>query len=172
MQGTSDTRIQTGDVAHDSVDAGNPVKTGGIARDLAESPTAVAKGDRVDASYDRHGRPFVSPGHPNTTRYHVQRTASGTTTNGIAAPGAGKRIVITAFSIYNDIDSGATSQGKIAFNTGDDVVNHQGIAKGSGIVEANGGAALAIGGDNLGVNVTTDATANVDFHVTYYVMDG
>jgi hypothetical protein len=43
----------SGDTAHDSVDAGNPVKIGGYAS--AAQPTAVATGDRVNAWLSRTG---------------------------------------------------------------------------------------------------------------------
>jgi hypothetical protein len=46
-----------GDVAHDAVDSGNPIKVGGKAASAA--PTAVAAGDRVNAYFDTAGRLFV-----------------------------------------------------------------------------------------------------------------
>ncbi len=57
-----------GNVAHDASDQGNPLKIGGIARDLAETTTAVAKDDRVDASFTRDGRMLVETGHPDASR--------------------------------------------------------------------------------------------------------
>jgi len=54
---TLDRRILTsesGDVAHDGVDAGEPVKVGGKA--LTAEPTAVAANDRVNAMFDIYGR--------------------------------------------------------------------------------------------------------------------
>jgi hypothetical protein len=42
-----------GSTAHDSVDAGNPIKIGGKAS--TSEPAAVANGDRVDAYYDANG---------------------------------------------------------------------------------------------------------------------
>lgn len=44
----------TGNVAHDGVDSGNPVKVGAVAR--TAPPTAVAAGDRVDLLADIYGR--------------------------------------------------------------------------------------------------------------------
>lgn len=44
----------TGNIAHDGVDSGNPVKVGGKANTTA--PTAVAAGDRVDVWMDTQGR--------------------------------------------------------------------------------------------------------------------
>jgi len=45
-----------GDRAHDATDSGNPVKIGGKATDPTSMPTAVASGDRVNASFDLYGR--------------------------------------------------------------------------------------------------------------------
>lgn len=47
-----------GDVAHDAVDSGSPVKTGGQARTTL--PTAVADADRVNFIADKHGRQVVT----------------------------------------------------------------------------------------------------------------
>lgn len=49
-----------GDVAHDAVDAGSPLKVGGKTPTLATGyPTAVAQGDRVNAWFDSWGRLLV-----------------------------------------------------------------------------------------------------------------
>ena len=50
---------QGGDVAHDSVDSGNPVKIGGKAVTNTTVPTAVAAGDRVQAWFDQQGAQAV-----------------------------------------------------------------------------------------------------------------
>ena len=47
-----------GDVAHDSVDSGNPVKIGLVAETTLANP--VANGDRTNAVGDAHGRQLVS----------------------------------------------------------------------------------------------------------------
>ncbi len=44
----------TGDVAHDEIDAGEPVKIGG--KGLTSKPSAVANNDRVNAYFDEFGR--------------------------------------------------------------------------------------------------------------------
>lgn len=49
----------TGDIAHDAVDAGRPVKIGGRAVDPVLLPPDVAAGDRVNALFDLKGRLFV-----------------------------------------------------------------------------------------------------------------
>lgn len=54
----SDGASVSGDVAHDAVDAGEPVKVGGYASSTA--PTAVAGADRVNAWFDLNGRQQVT----------------------------------------------------------------------------------------------------------------
>jgi hypothetical protein len=51
-----------GNVAHDAVDSGNPVKIGGKAADPTSMPSAVAAADRVNAVYDLSGRAVVTQG--------------------------------------------------------------------------------------------------------------
>ena len=53
----SDGASVSGDVAHDSPDAGEPIKLGGKARQT--NPTAVADADRTDAMFDDLGRQVV-----------------------------------------------------------------------------------------------------------------
>lgn len=47
-------RMSVGNIAHDGVDAGAPIKIGGKAR--TAPPTAVAASDRVDAMFDIYGK--------------------------------------------------------------------------------------------------------------------
>jgi len=53
---TAGSSAAIGDVAHDAVDSGNPVKIGGYATDPTSMPTAVASGDRVNTTNDLQGR--------------------------------------------------------------------------------------------------------------------
>lgn len=50
-----------GNVAHDGVDAGSPLKIGGKAFTLASTPAAVASLDRVDAAFSLKGAQYVIP---------------------------------------------------------------------------------------------------------------
>lgn len=75
----------TGNVAHDAVDSGNPVKLGGHAR-TGDPQTAVANADRVDAWFDASGRLVVSLDRPPAVAaadefgpYYENVTASGDT---------------------------------------------------------------------------------------------
>ena len=63
--------VVAGDVANDSVDSGSPLKVGGVA--ATSLPTAVANGDRVNATFSKTGAQIVHSalreqlGHQQTT---------------------------------------------------------------------------------------------------------
>lgn len=54
LTGTDGAPLVGGNIAHDAVDSGNPLKLGGKA--ASSLPAAVAAGDRVDAYFDLNGR--------------------------------------------------------------------------------------------------------------------
>lgn len=64
-----------GDVAHDAVDSGNPIKIGGAA-DTTDTD-AVANGDRVNAHFDQYGSIGVFISQRNNQSRHVILAASG-----------------------------------------------------------------------------------------------
>jgi hypothetical protein len=90
-----------GNVAHDAVDSGNPVKIGAVAR--TTNPTPVADGDRSDIMCDDYGRIVVIN---NNTRDQTikQYTAVNSTTETtiLAAGGAGVFHDITSFTFNCD----------------------------------------------------------------------
>lgn len=83
-----------GDVAHDAVDSGNPIKIGGQAR--TTNPTAVADADRVNAMFDKVGRHVTILGHVRelTGSQNTTITSSTAETTIVTAGGAG---------VFNDI---------------------------------------------------------------------
>lgn len=88
--GASDGASVSGDVAHDAVDAGEPVKIGGKAR--TANPTAVAANDRVDAFFDDVGRQVTLNGVPRDLLVSptiVTITSSTAETTALAAGGSG-----------------------------------------------------------------------------------
>lgn len=95
------TATMTGNVANDAADSGNPVKTGGRAR--TTNITAVASDDRVDAIHDAQGRRVVAPySIPEALVRGVSAQITGTSdTAVIAAQGAGVRIYVTHFLVFN-----------------------------------------------------------------------
>lgn len=85
-----------GDVAHDGVDSGNPVKVGGKASGAL--PTAVAAADRTDSYLDREGRQIVRPwGAGDWTQVH-EPAANVQATTSKAAGAAGVRHVCTGIT--------------------------------------------------------------------------
>lgn len=87
------TTLTGGGVAHDGVDAGNPIKIGGRADTTFQ--TAVADADRVDALFDVYGALFTRDDHPNKWSYHENSSSALTDTSVQSAPGAGLSIHVT-----------------------------------------------------------------------------
>lgn len=77
-----------GDVAHDGVDAGNPVKYGGKA--ATAPPAAVSAADRVNAQFDIYGKQVVLSGGLREDRANQQTSVSTTT----------ETVVVTADATY------------------------------------------------------------------------
>jgi len=100
--GASDGASVSGDVAHDSADAGEPVKIGGKA--VSAEPTAVTANDRVNSIFDLVGKQIVLPyANPENFVSGVITSAITDTTSTllIAAPAAGLRNYITQITISN-----------------------------------------------------------------------
>lgn len=103
----SDGASVSGDVAHDSPDAGEPVKVGGkaYAFDGTVPQTAVAEADRVNAIFDLTGRQYVCDIHPNFWSASVDYASAQTNATVVAAPGAGS-LFITDIVISNGATAG------------------------------------------------------------------
>ena len=93
-----------GNVAHDAVDADNPVKVGG--RALTTLPTAVATGDRVDAIYTTQGAATVA-GVDGTTPRAVAVNASGQLEVDISAQQSGDITIADGGNVISVDDGGA-----------------------------------------------------------------
>ena len=87
-----------GNVAHSGVDAGNPIKIGGLAN--ANEQTAVADADRVDAWFDPIGRQVCLLGHASPEA-PVTANGSAAGVSVIAAPGASLSLYICKGSLHN-----------------------------------------------------------------------
>lgn len=92
----------TGDVASDSADAGNPVKVGGVATANLAGATMVAAADRVNFMAGLDGVQITRPqcNLEDITRGNASNT-DGSSTQVIAAPGAGLRLYITSVTVTN-----------------------------------------------------------------------
>lgn len=159
-----------GDVAHDAVDSGNPVKVGGRAVAHGSSPAAVAAGDRTDWIFNRHGVPFVVGGHPNVVATGIRvAAADGAQSNvAIATVSAGMRIVATRVSAKVDGDTTAKPNVTVGFaaatlatpstTAGAGVLaDFLGITAGGGMVEGHGAGILGIGADGEDLRYTCES---------------
>lgn len=88
---------------------------------------------------------------------------------------AGQRFVVTAVEVFCDNATSVDVQCLLEFDAATDVriVEHPGIAPGSGFVLGNGAHALAIGGDGEDLLVTTTVATNgsVCVHVVGYLIE-
>jgi hypothetical protein len=99
--GASDGASVSGDVAHDSPDAGEPVKIGAKAYspDGTTPGTAVAEADRTHLKTDLDGRLYISRADPVAFHYHDDDAAAVTTDGTLKAdPGDGFAVFITNIS--------------------------------------------------------------------------
>lgn len=106
--GASDGASVSGDVAHDTADAGEPVKIGMKAYELdgTEPQTKVAEADRVNAISDLVGRQYVATEHPRFWHVSVDYASAQTNASIKASPGAGLALYITDISISNGATAG------------------------------------------------------------------
>lgn len=99
---TKGNTMQVGNIAHDGVDAGNPVKIGGKA--VSAEPAAVSAADRANFITDLVGKLIVLPyANPeNFVSGAITSAMTGTTTTSlIAAPASGLRNYITTIICSN-----------------------------------------------------------------------
>lgn len=176
----SDGASISGDVAHDSVDAGEPAKIGGKALDVGASPT-VAANDRTNATFLRNGVQLVLGGDPNIISKNLNVTdADGAQTDvALVTVAAGTAIVVTKVSAM--LDSATTATGGVAVRIGFGTANtpaadsagiilaHPGISAGSGVVEGSGNGIIGIGASNEDLRLTCEdpTGGNLDILVTY-----
>ena len=179
----SDGASVSGDVAHDSADAGEPVKVGFKAVALKANPTEVAANDRSNWIGDVSGVPFVLPGHPNILSQSLQVTdGDGAQTDAaIITAGANVAIVVTKVSVMADNANTVDVSVRIGFGTANTpaadaaqvLLFHPGIAAGSGVVEGSGSGILGIGASGEDVRVTCEdpVTGSINIIVTYFTTD-
>jgi hypothetical protein len=167
-----------GNIAHDGVDAGNPILQGMRAIAHGANPTAVAAADRTVAYSNRAGIPFVIGGHMNSITIEAAYTGAQTDT-AIVTIATGLKIVVTAIAVICDKANTVNVGYRVGFGTANTptttgvVSTHPGVAAGSGVVEGNGGGILGIGADNedLRITCTVPTTGSIRVKVTYYTIE-
>lgn len=179
----SDGASVTGDVAHDGVDAGEPVKIGFKAVAHGANPGAVAAADRTDAYANRHGVQFVIGGHPNVLTKELNITAAdgAQTDTALVTVGSGAKVIVTMIQAMCDKANSVDVGYRIGFGTANTpaadsagiVSSHPGVAAGSGVVAGNGGGIIGCGGDNEDLRLTCEVPTSgaINFIVTYYTIE-
>jgi hypothetical protein len=167
-----------GNIAHDGVDAGNPVKVGGKAVAHSSNPTAVAAADRTDWIFNRHGIPFMIGGHPNVITIEAAYTAAQTDT-ALVTISTGSKIVVTQVQVIADAANTVKPQARVGFGTANTptttgvVLTHPGIPAGGGVSRGNGSGIIGIGADNEDLRVTcaVPTTGSLRVIATYYTIE-
>lgn len=176
-----------GDVAHDGVDSGNPVKVGAKAVAHGANPTAVAAADRTDLYANRAGIQFTIGGHPNAKSATYITTAAGTDDNVMAAIAAGLKYAVTRITITLDeattvgvacrLGFGATTVPALGASQADAVddilVYHPGIVPGGGLTIGDGSGILGVGGDGAELRITNEVptSGTLAVTVTYFTIE-
>lgn len=174
-----------GNVAHDGVDSGNPVKLGAKAVAHGSNPAAVAAADRTDLYANRAGVLFTIGGHPNATTLEYRWTTAQTD-DALVTVSAGTKIVVTRVTVTVDeattvgvgfrLGFGTSTLATLATdgNTAAGIlVAHGGLVPGGGITVGDGSGILGVGADNEDLRITTDAATNGDArcYITYYTIE-
>lgn len=179
----SDGASVSGDVAHDTADAGEPVKMGAKAIAHGADPTAVAANDRTNLHANRDGILFTIGGHPNilTASINVTDADGAQTDTALITVSAGTIIVVTEIDVNTDNANTGDVAVRIGFGTANTpandaaglLVNAQGLDGGTGIVKGNGSGILGIGADGSDLRLTCEdpAGGSVDVVVTYFLIE-
>ena len=185
---TTGTNTQ-GNIAHNSSDAGNPVKIGAKAIAHGTNPTAVAAASRTDLYSNRAGVLFTIGGHPNIitrTAYISAATGAQTDATIVGTIATGTKVAVTSVAVT--VDSAVTATGGVAVKLGFGattipadsatgangiLLDHKGIAAGSGVVLGNGAGLLGIGADGEELRLTCESPTGGGLSVTfsYYTIE-
>jgi len=174
----SDGASISGDIAHDTADAGEPVKIGYKAIAHGANPTAVAANDRSDSYSNRHGIPWVLGGHPNIVTVRANYTAAQTDTAIVTIAG-GLKIVVTRCSVTAHNANSVNTTVVIGFGavntptTTGVILAHPGIAAGSGVVEGSGSGMLGVGADGEDLRITSSVPTggSIDVVTSYFTIE-
>ena len=183
----SDGASVSGDVAHDTADAGEPVKIGARALAHGANPTAVAADDRTNLYANRAGVLFTIGGHPNAKSAVYNWTGSTTDDNVLAAIAGGTKYAITRITFTLDEACTVGVAVRLGFGTAnvpalgaanadavDDVIfYHPGMVPGTSYTIGDGSGILGVGGDGAELRLTAEAATGGTggLVVTYYTIE-
>jgi hypothetical protein len=172
------TLTNQGDVAHDGVDSGNPIKVGGTAIAHGTNPTAVAAGDRTTYYANRAGVPFQLGGHPNIQTLRANYTGAQTDA-AIVTIATGLKIVVTRITVTAHNANSVNVSVVIGFATATTptttavVAAHPGIPAGGGFSIGDGSGMLGVGADNEDLRITSGVPTggSIDCVVSYFTVE-
>ncbi len=176
--GASDGASISGDVAHDTADAGEPVKIGGKALDLGATPTAVTANDRTNASFLRNGVQVVLGGSVDVVTLEAAYAASAQTDTALVTVSAGTAIVVTQIQVVADEANTVGVGFRVGFGTANTptttgvVLTHPGLVPGSGVSRGDGAGILGIGASNEDLRITSESatSGSIRVLVTYFTI--
>ena len=184
--GNGDGASISGDIAHGSPDAGEPVKIGHKTVVHGTNPTAVGVGDRSDAYANRAGIPWMIGGHPNIVSREYRATGAQTNDAIIDSVSVGTIIVITAIDVTADNANSVDVGVRIGFGTSTVpsepsngasvdgmVLSHPGIPPGSGKVKGTGAGVVGMGGSGEELRITNEVPTggSIKVEVSFYTIE-
>ena len=179
--GASDGASVSGDVAHDTADAGEPVKIGGKALDIGATAT-VAANDRTNLAALRNGQQVVIGGDTNVLSQNLQITdADGAQTDlAIISVSAGTAIVVTGLEVTADEANSVGVSCRIGFGTANTpaadaakmLFFHPGMVPGAAYFKGNGGGIIGMGASDEDVRITCEdpVSGSISVTVTYFTV--
>lgn len=167
-----------GNVAHDAVDAGNPLLNGARAIAHGANPTAVAAADRTVLYANRAGVLFTIGGHPNALTLEFAWTATQTDIAIVTVAG-GLKIVVVRIAVSMDKANTVNVNYRIGFGAANTptttgvVASHPGMVPGGGERQGDGAGILGIGadGEDLRITASVPTTGSARAVVTYYTIE-
>lgn len=169
-----------GATAHDSVDAGNPVKTGAVAVAFNGLPAVVAAGDRTNLYATISGIPFVLCGYPGPFSFEYSTTSAGTDVAMMSVGGTEKLIVTL---IQATLDNAATVD--VGFRvgygatttpaTGNGILlTHPGMAPGESLSRGSGSGVIGAGalGEDIRITNEVPTTGALRILITGFTITG
>jgi hypothetical protein len=179
--------VTVGNVAHDSVDSGNPSKIGAKAIAHGTNPAAVADADRTNLYANRHGILWTIGGHPNLQSAEYTTTAAQNNDNIMPLISPGTKYVITGITVAASAANTVNTSVRIGFGasgvpaqgaSGADAVtkvilSHPNIAPGSGISKGHAGGIVGIGGDgeDLYITCSVPTSGSLIVQIDYYTIE-
>jgi hypothetical protein len=176
-----------GNIAHDGIDSGNPVKIGARAVAHGANPAAVAAADRADALCNRAGVPFVIGGHPNVITVGVLVTDANGAQTDISLTGtigAGTKVVVTRATVLADNANTADVACRIGFGAANVptptttgvagmILDHRGVPAGGGVTVGDGSGIIGVGADGEELRYTCEdpVGGNLTIQVSYYTIE-